>query len=55
MPEFTDEQILTTIGSALRKRDIEAIPGLLAVLTVQNPRLAETVRDGILIAAKAAS
>lgn len=46
--EYTDDQIVTAIESALRKRDVEAIPGLIALLALQNPDRAETIRQTIL-------
>jgi len=48
MPEFTDAQIEQGIHRALAKQDIHAVPGLIALLALQNPHRAEEVRQTIL-------
>lgn len=48
MPEFTDDQIERGIRLALGKQDIKAVPGLIALLAIQNPRRADMVRQTIL-------
>lgn len=48
MPEFTDDQIERGVHLALEKQDIKAIPGLIALLALQNPRRADMVRQTIL-------
>ena len=54
-PQYTDEQIETAIRLALTKQAVEAIPGLITLLALQNPKRAEQVRQtilsGLLIAA----
>jgi hypothetical protein len=51
-PEYSEDQIVSGIESALRKHDVHAIPGLIALLALQNPRRAETILFGLRIAAK---
>jgi hypothetical protein len=57
MSAYTDDQIVTGIEKALGKQDVNAIPGLIALLALQNPERAESIRQTILlglsIAAKA--
>lgn len=48
MPEFTDDQIERGIRLAIEKRGINAIPGLITLLALQNPRRADIVRQTIL-------
>lgn len=55
MPEYTDEQIEAAIRSALAKQDIDAVPGLIALLALQNPHRAEEVRQTILFGLRIAS
>lgn len=48
MSEFTDEQIERGIRLALQKQNVEAIPGLITLLAIQNPHRADVVRQTIL-------
>lgn len=48
MPEFTDDQIERGIRLALERQDVKAIPGLITLLAIQNPRRADAVRQTIL-------
>ncbi|WP_341945669.1 hypothetical protein [Microbacterium sp. LWH11-1.2] len=48
MSEFTDAQIERGIHLALEKQDINAIPGLIRLLALQNPSRADMVRQTIL-------
>jgi len=48
MPEYTDAQIERAIRLALEKQDVNAIPGLIRLLALQNPRRADMVRQTIL-------
>ena len=43
--EFTDEQISEAIAKAIGERDFEAVPGLIKLLALQNPSLAQEVYD----------
>lgn len=45
--EFSDEQILETVADAIANRDLEVVPGLLTVLALQNPALAQRTLDAI--------
>lgn len=50
MPErYTDAQIESAIESALAKQNVAVIPGLIAVLAMQNPERADVVRRTILL------
>jgi hypothetical protein len=49
MSEFTDDQILTAIGDALRESNIAVVPGLIRLLALQNPDAAQTVMDAIVV------
>lgn len=55
MPEFTDEQIERGIHHALMGQDIEVIPGLIALLALQNPKRADEIRTTILLGLAIAS
>lgn len=48
MSEFTDAQIERGIHLALEKQDIHAIPALITLLAMQNPRRADMIRQTIL-------
>lgn len=48
MPEFSDAQIESAITSALAKQDINAVPGLITLLALQNPHRADMIRQTIL-------
>lgn len=48
MSEFTDAQIERGITLALKRQDIDVIPGLITLLALQNPRRADTIRQTIL-------
>lgn len=45
--EFSDEQILETVADAIANRDLDVVPGLLMVLALQNPALAQRTLDAI--------
>jgi hypothetical protein len=47
--EFSDEQIESAIGEALAEQNVNVIPGLIAVLALQNPERAEHIRQTILL------
>lgn len=55
-PEYTDEQIEEAIALALHKQDVKAVPGLLALLALQNPERADYLRNlmlfGLSVAAR---
>ena len=46
---YTDDQIQAAITKALKAQDVKAIPGLIALLALQNPTLAEQIRQMILM------
>lgn len=46
--EFTPAQIEAGIHSALAKQDIDAVPGLIALLALQDPHRADMIRQTIL-------
>lgn len=46
--EYTPAEIERAIESALRQQKVEAIPGLIALLALQDPARAESVRQMIL-------
>jgi hypothetical protein len=48
MTTYTDAQIIAAVGAAIRADDIQAVPGLIALLALQNPREAELLRGSIL-------
>jgi hypothetical protein len=48
-PKYTDDQIVSVITKALREQNVKAIPGLIAVLALQNPERAEGIRRVILV------
>lgn len=45
--EFTSEQILDAIAEAIRARDLDAVPGLVALLAIQDPAAAQAVLDTV--------
>lgn len=47
-PEFTDAQIEAGITAALAEQNVAVVPGLIALLALQNPARAEVVRQTIL-------
>jgi len=49
-PEFTPDQIMEGIASALRERRLDVIPGLLKLLAVQDPDRAQSVLDAFDVA-----
>ena len=55
MSTYTDEQIESGILRALKAQDINAIPGMIALLALQNPARAEAVRQTILLGLSIAS
>lgn len=55
MPEFSDSQIEAAIQSALAKQDVDAVPGLLTLLALQNPSRADMIRQTILYGLSIAS
>lgn len=46
--KYTDAQIEGGIRLALSRQDVKAIPGLIALLALQNPDRAEAIRQTIL-------
>lgn len=52
MTAYTDAQIIAAVGAAIRAGDIEVVPGLIALLALQNPREAELLLDSIQVALK---
>ena len=44
-PEFTTDQIVETIGAALRAGDMRGVEACLRVLAVQDPHRAQDVLD----------
>lgn len=45
MAEFSDEDLVIAIGQALANGRLDVVPGIVAVFALQNPGLAEGVRD----------
>jgi hypothetical protein len=54
-PTYTDAQIEKGIGLALERQDVNAVPGLIALLALQNPHRAEQIRETILFGLKIAA
>jgi hypothetical protein len=46
---YTDEQIVKGIEKALAVQDVKAVPGLIALLALQNSQRAESIRQTILL------
>lgn len=45
--EFTPDQIVDAIVHALHEHDVKAVPGLIKLLALQDPRRAQDVLDTI--------
>lgn len=53
--EFTSEQIQDTIAEAIRRRDLDVVPGLVRLLAIQDPAAAQAVLDSVELARRLTS
>jgi hypothetical protein len=45
LDKYSDLQIVDAIGTAVREREFDVIPGLVKLLAIKNPSLAEWMLD----------
>lgn len=46
-PEFSDDQIIAAVASAIRDNRFDVIPGMIRVLALQSPDAAQALLDTI--------